>query len=41
MRSAFNMGIGLVMIVPEAYAQGFYDFLNQNGHTSYFIGEIV
>ncbi len=41
MRSAFNMGIGLVMIVPEAYAQGFYDFLNQNGHPSYFIGEIV
>ncbi len=41
MRSAFNLGIGLVMIVPKEYAQGFYDFLNQNGYKSYFIGEIV
>jgi phosphoribosylformylglycinamidine cyclo-ligase len=41
MRSAFNMGIGLIMIVPEPYAQGFYDFLNQNGHQSCFLGEVV
>jgi phosphoribosylformylglycinamidine cyclo-ligase len=41
MRHTFNMGIGLVMMVPEAFGQGFYDFLNQNGYPSYFIGELV
>jgi phosphoribosylformylglycinamidine cyclo-ligase len=41
MRKTFNLGIGLVFIVPKEVAQSFYDYLIKNGQKAYFIGEIV
>jgi len=41
MRQAFNLGIGLVLIVPKISAQEIYDFLENSGQKAYFIGEIA
>jgi phosphoribosylformylglycinamidine cyclo-ligase len=41
MRRTFNLGIGLVFIVPSDFAQTFYDFLLKNDQKAYFIGEVV
>ena len=42
MRRAFNMGIGLVFIIPKNEAQSFYDFVKEEKfHTPYFVGEVI
>jgi phosphoribosylformylglycinamidine cyclo-ligase len=41
MKRTFNLGIGLVFIVPEESAQSLYDFLINKGQKAYFIGEII
>jgi phosphoribosylformylglycinamidine cyclo-ligase len=41
MRKTFNLGIGLVFIVPKDSAQSFYDYLLKNNQKAYFIGEVV
>ncbi len=41
MMRTFNLGIGLVFIMPEESAQSFYDFLINKGQKAYFIGEII
>jgi phosphoribosylformylglycinamidine cyclo-ligase len=42
MRKAFNMGIGLVFIVPKNVAQSFYDFVKEDKiHTPYIVGEVI
>lgn len=41
MKRTFNLGIGLVFIVPEESAQSLYDFLINKGKKAYFIGEII
>jgi len=41
MRRTFNLGIGLVFVLPEDSAQSFYDFLEKNGQKAYFVGEII
>jgi phosphoribosylformylglycinamidine cyclo-ligase len=41
MKRTFNLGIGLVFIVPEESAQSLYDFLINKGQKAYFIGEVI
>jgi len=41
MKRTFNLGIGLVFIVPSDSAQTFYNFLIKNDQKAYFIGEVV
>jgi len=41
MRRAFNLGMGLVLIVPEQSSQSVYDFLSKSGQKPCFIGEVV
>jgi phosphoribosylformylglycinamidine cyclo-ligase len=41
MRKTFNLGIGLVFIIPKESGQSFYDFLKEGGQEAYIIGEIV
>ncbi len=41
MKRTFNLGIGLVFIVPSDSAQTFYDFLIKNDQKAYFIGDVV
>lgn len=42
MRRAFNMGIGLVFIIPKNEVQSFYDFVREEKfHTPYFVGEVI
>jgi phosphoribosylformylglycinamidine cyclo-ligase len=41
MRRTFNLGIGLVFVLPQNSSQEFRDFLQKNGQNAYIIGEIV
>ncbi len=41
MMRTFNLGIGIVFIMPEKSAQSFYDFLINKGQKAYFIGEVI
>ena len=41
MRRTFNMGVGMVVIVPQEEATGVMSDLKQRGEPSYLIGEIV
>jgi phosphoribosylformylglycinamidine cyclo-ligase len=41
MRRTFNLGIGLVLIVPEQFSQSIYDFLLKSGQKPCFIGEVI
>ncbi|WP_319404319.1 phosphoribosylformylglycinamidine cyclo-ligase [uncultured Anaeromusa sp.] len=41
MYRTFNMGIGMILVVPEAQAQAVMDDLAQRGETCYRIGSVV
>ena len=41
MRRTFNLGIGLVMIVPERQAEDILRFLRRNGEDAVLMGEVV
>jgi len=41
MFNTFNMGIGMVIVVDSAIAEGIIDFMNGIGEKAYLIGEII
>lgn len=41
MYRTFNMGIGMIIVVPEAEAKALQDYLQEQGEPSYEIGRIV
>ena len=41
MYRVFNMGIGMVVVVPPYYADAAMEILNRAGERTYTIGEIV
>jgi phosphoribosylformylglycinamidine cyclo-ligase len=41
MRRAFNLGIGLIFIVPVEVSHSLLDFLMNKGQKAYFIGEVI
>jgi phosphoribosylformylglycinamidine cyclo-ligase len=41
MFQVFNMGIGLVVVVPSEEGKTLESFLSEKGETFYFLGEVI
>ncbi len=41
MRNVFNLGIGMVLVVPRGEADSVIDLANKNGHEAWSVGQVV